>query len=70
MGSVLERECDVANPVGEGFTDGDGDGDGEGETVGDGEGKVTSGASGAVCVMVLGVVSGAAEVLRAYRPTA
>ena len=67
-GSVVERECDVAIPVGEGFTDGDGDGEGEGE--GDGEGKVTSGASGTVGVTVLGVVTGAAEVLRAYRPTA
>src|SRR5918994_5576073 len=40
-GSVLERVCDVENPVGEGFTDGEGDGDGE--TVGDGEGDVATG---------------------------
>ena len=67
-GSVVEREWEVTTPIGEGFTDGDGDGDGDGE--GDGEGKVTSGASGAVGVTVLGVVSGAADVLCAYRSTA
>lgn len=69
-GSVVERECDVTIPVGEGFTDGDGAGDGEGEGEGDGEGKVTSGASGAVGVTVLGFVIGAADVLCGYRPTA
>ena len=40
-GSVVERECDVAKLVGEGFTDGDGDG--EGETAGDGEGDIITG---------------------------
>ena len=45
MGSVVEREGDVANAVGEGFTEGDGDG--EGETVGDGEGESTTGCTGA-----------------------
>ena len=66
-GSVVERECDVAIAVGDGFTDGDGDGDGEGEGVGS-EGDVTTGSAGAgattfgVCV--------AAEVLRVYWLTA
>ena len=44
-GSVVERECDAGNAVGEGFTDGDGDGDGE--TEGDGEGDITTGFAGA-----------------------
>jgi len=69
-GSVVERECDVAMPVGEGFTDADGDGDGEGDGEADCEGRVTTGASGAAGVTIFGVVIGAAEVLRAYRPTA
>ena len=58
-GSVVERECDVANAAGEGFTDGDGDG--EGETVGDGEGVTKTGCSG-VGATTFGVCI-AAEVL-------
>ena len=45
IGSVVERECDVAAAVGEGFTEGDGDG--EGDTVGAGEGDSTTGCTGA-----------------------
>ena len=56
----MDRVCDVENPVGDGFTDGEGDGDGE--TVGDGEGNVTAGSTGAAgaTVFVAGV---AADVL-------
>ena len=68
MGSVVERECDVEIPVGEGFTDGDGDGEGDGETVGGGEGAVTTGCTGVGAAM-FGVCV-AAEVLCVYWLTA
>ena len=65
-GSVVERECDVENPVGEGFTEGDGDG--EGETVGDGEGDRTTGCTEAGATMFGAGI--AAELLLVYWLTA
>ena len=65
-GSVVERECDVAKLVGEGFTDGDGDG--EGESAGDGEGDITNGCTGAGATMSGAGI--AADVLCVYWLTA
>ena len=65
-GSVVERECDVEMPAGEGFTDGDGEG--EGETVGNGEGDSTTGCTGAGAMMVGAGIS--AELLLVYWLTA
>lgn len=56
----VERECDVDNPVGEGFTDGEGEGDGE--TVGDGEGDGTDGSTEAAGATLF-AVGVAADVL-------
>ena len=66
-GSVVERECDVEKPVGEGFTDGDGDG--EGETAGDGEGRYHYRLRRGAGATMFGV-GVAAEVLRVYWLTA
>lgn len=65
-GSVVERECDVAKLVGEGFTDGDGDG--EGETAGDGEADITAGRRGAGLTMLGAGI--AADVVCVYWLTA
>ena len=59
---MVARECDVANPVGEGLTDGEGDGEGETDGEGEGEGSVTAGscagAAGATDASVETVVVG------------